>query len=299
MIHMIRTIVLFLITVAAVPLLVTVNLNIIGLDVWSSTEFNSFLFLQSCGVLLIVTGVFISILFSRFFAKYFMQMRIINVPQTAAETRLYQTVMSQSKAVGIKTPQIVIYRGKDINAFATGFQRNHAMLAVSQQLLDVMTQDEMEGVIAHEISHIANSDMLILALIQGFVNTVVYLPAYCVHFLTKYFLPSGSRQYNLMFYLSVSIMQLAFGWLASLIVMRFSRKREFYADQGGACIAGQECMIRALECLQASTHHHNMNTGFLYGTEGQFRYSIFQLFTSHPSLSERISALRSSDAVNK
>ncbi|MFV1984278.1 MAG: protease HtpX [Thiohalomonadales bacterium] len=291
MTNFIRTSVLFSLTVFAVALLYTVNILILGGGSWINLNFLEYSQFLVFLTLFVIIGALISLLLSKYIAKIFLKVRVVEIPETVNELRLFSTVKRLSDAVSIRMPDIMIYQGYDINAFATGFRRDYALLAVSQQLLDVMTQDEMEGVVGHEISHIANGDMLTLALMQGVVNSIVYLPANSIKFiLGKIF--TTQKFYHIMFYyLIVSATQLSFGWIASLLVMWFSRRREFHADLCGARIAGHESMLRALECLQAcKVSEVSPNLAINY--DNLSRSALYQLFISHPSLSARITALR-------
>jgi len=289
--NLLRTLILFSATVFAVALLFTVNVLILSSSNWLLLPSETFFQLLFWILAFVIIGSFVSILLSKLIVKLFLNVRTLVIPETANELRLYSTVKRLSDAVGIKMPIITIYQGYDINAFATGFKRDYALLAISQQLLEVMTQDEMGGVVGHEISHIANGDMLTLALMQGVVNSIVYLPANSVKFLLSKILPEQKSWHIIFYYLVVSLAQLSFGWVASLLVMWFSRQREFHADLCGAKIAGQESMLRALECMQAC-NGKIVSQNLAINYENIYRSSLYQLFISHPSLSARISALR-------
>jgi len=289
--NILRTSVLFLLTVLAVVALFSVNILILKNSQWISVSFQDYLNFLLFILLLIFSGAFASVILSKTIVKIFLDVRSLESPETVNECRLFSTVKRLSDAIGIKMPSIMIYQGYDINAFATGFRRHSALLAVSQQLLDVMTQDEMEGVIGHEISHIANGDMLTLALMQGVVNSIVYLPANTVKFLLTKIISDQKIYHVVFYYLIVTIMQLSFSWLASLLVMWFSRQREFHADMCGAKIAGHESMLRALECLQAC-NGKIVSQNLAINLDNFRRSSLYQVFISHPSLSARITALR-------
>ncbi len=291
MINIIRTIVLFSLTVFAVVLLFTLNVLLFISSNWLTISLNDYVYVITVIILIVTVGALASILLSKSIVRIFLNVRIMDSPETANELRLFSTVKRLSDAVGIKMPQIVIYNGHDINAFATGFRRDSALLAVSQQLLSVMTQDEMEGVVGHEISHIENGDMLTLALMQGVVNCIVYLPANSIRFGIEKIFSRRRTYYIVIYYFIVTLTQLSFGWIASLLVMWFSRQREFHADLCGAKIAGYECMLRALECLQACKDN-TVSQSLILNYDNLFRSSFYQLFISHPSLSARITALR-------
>lgn len=291
MTNFIRTFVLFISTIFVVTLLFTLNVLILKNSNLLNIALNDYFSFIQILILFVTVAALISVLLSKSIAKIFLNVRILESPATANELRLFSTVKRLSDAVGIKMPQIVIYHGHDINAFATGFRSDNALLAVSQQLLDVMTQDEMEGVVGHEISHIENGDMLTLALMQGVVNCIVYLPANSFRFIIEKLFSPQRRHYVVIYYFIVTLTQLSFGWIASLLVMWFSRQREFHADLCGAKIAGHESMLRALECLQACKDN-TVSQSLILNYDNLFRNSFYQLFISHPSLSARITALR-------
>ncbi len=286
-----KTLILFSSTVFAVALLFTVNILLLSGSIWFELSFKEYIEFLLLIITIVVFGALVSIFLSKFIVKIFLNVRNLQTPETVNELRLYATVKRLSDTVGIKKPQILIYQGHEINAFATGFRRDYAVLAVSQQLLNVMTQDEMEGVVGHEISHIANGDMLILALMQGVVNSIVYLPANSAKYLLSKIFPKQKTYHVMFYYLVVSMAQLSFGWVASLLVMWFSRQREFHADLCGAKIAGQESMLRALECMQAC-NGNTVSQNLALNYDNICRSSLYQLFISHPSLSARITALR-------
>jgi len=289
--NFIRTFVLFSVTVFAVAILFTVNVFILGATNWLTINFKEYIDLLLMMISFVVIGAFISIILSKYIVKYFLKVRTITLPESVNELRLLSTVKRLSEAVNIRIPDIMIYQGVDINAFTTGFRRDFALLAVSQQLLDVMTQDEMEGVIGHEISHIANGDMLTLALMQGVVNSIVFIPANSVKFIISKILPEQKSYHIMFYYIIVTLSQLSFGWIASLLVMWFSRQREFHADLCGAQIAGHESMLSALECLQAC-NRNTVSQNLIINVDSLRRSYFYQLFISHPSLSARITALR-------
>ncbi len=283
--------VLFSITVAAVVVLLIVNILIINADNWRNLNYSDYSNLLLYTIFVVVIGAVTAVLLSKFIVRTFLDARTLNIPESTNELRFVSTVKRLSAAVGITMPEIVVYQGNDINAFATGYRRNNALLAVSQQLLDVMAQDEMEGVVGHEISHIANGDMLTLALMQGIVNCLVYLPANSLKFVFGKFFKSQQFYHVVIYYLVVTMAQLSIAWMASLLVMWFSRQREFHADLCGAKIAGHESMLRALECLQACKNN-SVSPNLVIRYDNVFRNSLYQLFISHPSLSARITALR-------
>lgn len=217
---------------------------------------------------------------------------MIEQPSDPTERWLVETVRRQAERVGIGMPEVAIYDAPDMNAFATGMNRNEALVAVSTGLLQAMTKDEIEGVLAHEISHVANGDMVTLALIQGVVNTfVIFLSRVIGHFVDRVVFRT-EREYGPAFMVTTLIAQMVLGILASIIVMWFSRQREFRADAGGAQLAGRNKMIAALERLQRrhepSQLPERLEAFGISGGEGGLR----TLFMSHPPLEVRIAALR-------
>lgn len=233
-------------------------------------------------------GSFISLLMSKFIAKRSTGARVIEQPRGKEEEWLLNTVKRQAQNAGIGMPEVAIYDSPEINAFATGANRNNALVAVSTGLLRNMTADEAEAVLGHEVSHVANGDMVTLTLIQGVLNTFVYFFARLV----ANAINRGNNNF-MIYFMTVMAFQVVFGALASIIVMWFSRYREFRADSGGASLAGKQKMIAALERLK-SNHTDSQLEGQLtaFGING--KRGMAELFMSHPPLEKRIQALRDS-----
>lgn len=289
-----KRILLFLATNLAVVLVLGVVLNLI----FAATGLNS----SSIGGLLVLAAVFgfggslISLAMSKGIAKRSVGAQVIGQPANSREQWLLETVSRQAKQAGIGMPEVAVYHSPDINAFATGAKRDSALVAVSSGLLDSMTQDEAEAVLAHEVSHIANGDMVTLTLIQGVVNTFVIFFARLVAGVIDNFL-SGDEEGEgglgfLGYMATVFVMEMLFGVLASVIVMWFSRQREFRADQGGASLAGKQKMIAALERLKQAHEPKLEGTLLAFGING--KKGLTQLFLSHPPLEQRIASLRNS-----
>mgnify|MGYP002621791623 CR=1 FL=1 len=239
-------------------------------------------------------GAFISLLMSKWVAKRFTGAEVIDQPRDQIEAWLLDTVRRQARQAGIAMPEVAIYDSPDVNAFATGPSKNNALVAVSTGLLQSMNRDEAEAVLGHEVSHIANGDMVTLTLIQGVLNTFVIFLARVVGGLIDSFLrrDDDSGGYGIGYFLTVMVLEIIFGLFASIIVMWFSRQREFRADAGGARLAGRDKMIRALQRLQMSYgHSHLPEQVKAFGiTPGGKSWS--RLFMSHPPLEERIAALQ-------
>jgi heat shock protein HtpX len=240
-------------------------------------------------------GSFISLAMSKWIAKRFTGARVIEQPRDATEQWLVDTVRRQARQAGIGMPEVAVYDAPEINAFATGMNKNSALVAVSTGLLRSMSQDEAEAVLGHEVSHVANGDMVTLALIQGVVNTFVIFLARVVGGMIDRVLfrrDNDSSGYGIGYFVTVMVLEVIFGLLASIIVMWFSRYREFRADAGGAKLAGRDKMIAALERLQSSYGQSHLPEqvkafGITPGKAG-----LSRLFMSHPPLEERIAALR-------
>ncbi|EPE5166287.1 protease HtpX [Yersinia enterocolitica] len=245
-------------------------------------------------------GAFVSLLMSKWMALRSVGGEVIEQPRNETERWLLDTVRRQSQQAGIAMPQVAIYQAPDINAFATGARRDASLVAVSTGLLQNMSRDEAEAVIAHEISHVANGDMVTMTLIQGIVNTFVIFISRLIAQVAAGFLSSdrdneGSSSGNPMVYFAVSmVLELVFGILASIITMWFSRHREFHADAGSARLVGREKMIAALQRLKTSYEPQEAGTLMAFCINGKSK-SFSELFMSHPPLDKRIEALRSGE----
>ncbi len=243
-------------------------------------------------------GAFVSLLMSKWMALRSVGGEVIEQPQNETERWLMQTIAQQSQQAGIAMPKVAIYHAPDINAFATGARRDASLVAVSTGLLQNMSRDEAEAVLAHEISHIASGDMVTMTLIQGIVNTFVIFISRILAQIAAGFL-SGDREEgesnngNPMVYFVVSmVLELVFGIVASIITMWFSRHREFHADAGSARLVGREKMIAALQRLKTSYEPQEASTMMAFCINGKSK-SLSELFMSHPPLDKRIEALRS------
>jgi len=239
-------------------------------------------------------GSFISLLISKWMAKRTTGAQVIEQPRNDAERWLVDTVRRQAENSGIKMPEVAIYDAPEINAFATGPSRNNSLVAVSTGLLRAMDRSEAEAVLAHEVSHVANGDMVTMALIQGVLNTFVIVLARVVGRVIDGYI-SGNREGGPGFgyYVIVFVLDMVFGLFASMIAMWFSRRREFRADAGGASLAGRDKMVAALQRL---AQNHGQNTLpkqiAAFGISGAVAHGMKRLLMSHPPLEERIAALR-------
>lgn len=236
-------------------------------------------------------GSFISLAMSKWIAKRSVGAQVIEQASNPTERWLVETVQRQAQQAGIGMPEVAIYQSPEINAFATGMNKNNALVAVSTGLLNSMSKDEAEAVLGHEVSHVANGDMVTLTLIQGVVNTFVLFFARIAASVVSSALSRGNDGLKHVIYFAATlIFQIIFGILASVIVMWFSRQREYRADAGGASLAGRQKMIAALQRLQ-NAHEESRLDGQLtaFGINGK---KSNELFMSHPPLEKRIEALR-------
>ena len=278
---------LFLLTNLAVLILAGIVMSVLGVNPS-----------QMSGLLVMAAifgfgGSIISLLLSKFMAKRGTGAVVITEPRNPTERWLLDTVARQAKAAGIGMPEVAIYDAPEINAFATGANRNNALVAVSTGLLHNMSEEEAEAVLGHEISHVANGDMITMALLQGVLNTFVIVLARVVGGIIDSAL-SGNRDSGrgFAYYIIVFVLEMVFGLFATMIAMWFSRRREFRADAGGASLAGRQKMIAALERLKLNHGQSTLPTQIAaFGIAGS---TAKKLFLSHPPLEERIAALRSS-----
>jgi heat shock protein HtpX len=288
---------LFLLTNLAIMLVLGVVISVFGLG-QVLDEQGIDLDLQALLVLSAVvgmTGSVVSLAMSKFMAKRMTNAQVIEVAHTEQEEWLFKTVQRQAQAAGIGMPEVAIYDAPDMNAFATGMFRNSALVAVSTGLLAAMKRDEVEAVLAHEVSHVANGDMITLALIQGVVNTFVFFLSRVVGHVVDRVVFKTERGHGPAYWITAIIAQVVLGILASAIVMWFSRQREFRADAGGANIAGRQKMVGALKRLQQSANQPHLPEQLeAFGISGGMGVGIKRLFMSHPPLEDRIEALQQS-----
>ncbi|OGT82569.1 MAG: zinc metalloprotease HtpX [Gammaproteobacteria bacterium RIFCSPLOWO2_02_FULL_61_13] len=295
-----KRIALFLATNLAVVLVLGVVMELFGirgvLDAQGQgIDYNGLLIMSA---VVGMTGSFISLAISKRMALMSTGARIIDQPANQAEAWLVETVRAQANAAGIGMPDVAIFNSPDVNAFATGMDRNHALVAVSTGLLGQMDRDQAEAVLGHEVSHVANGDMVTLTLIQGVVNTFVFFLSRVVGVLVDRAVFKVERGHGPGYWITVLVAQMVLGILASIIVMWFSRQREFRADRGGATLAGREKMISALAQLQRATNPAPLPEQLAaFGISGGRAGGLRSLFMTHPSLDDRIAALRKIENV--
>jgi len=290
-----KRIFLLIVTNFAVLAVLSVSMQLLGIDRMLAQDAG----LNLQGLLLMAAifgfgGSFISLLISKWMAKRATGAQVVEVPSNTTERWLVDTVKRQADKAGIGMPEVAIYDAPEINAFATGWNKNSALIAVSTGLLQNMTQDEAEAVLGHEVSHVANGDMVTLTLIQGVVNTFVIFLSRVVGFLVDRMLLKNERGHGPGFWITTIVAELVLGILASVIVMWFSRYREFRADAGGASLAGRNKMIAALERLKLNHEQPAQLPDAVksFGISGGVGGGLKRLFMSHPPLDERITALR-------
>ena len=283
---------LFLATNFAIMLLISLIFQIFGLEgilAENGVDLNLTALLVMSGVIGF-GGSIISLLMSKWLAKRSMKVQIIETPQNQTEQWLLQVVKQQAQQAGINMPEVGIFESQSPNAFATGANKNNALVAVSTGLLQQMNKDEVEAVLGHEITHVSNGDMITLTLIQGVVNTfVIFFSRILGHFIDRVIM-KNQQGYGMGYFIGSFIGQILFSLLANIIVSWFSRRREFKADIGGAELAGRNKMINALRRLQQSTNPQPMPDEMsAFGISGAG--VVKELFKTHPPLEVRILAL--------
>lgn len=286
-----KRIFLFILTNLAILFVISITLRLLGVDkILNESGGINFNALLAMSAVMGFAGSLISLFLSKWSAKRMVGAQVITNPIDPTELWLMETVHKQAQAAGIGMPEVAIYEAPDINAFATGWNRNNALVAVSTGLLHNMSRDEAEAVLAHEISHVANGDMITLALMQGVVNTFVIFFSKIIGHLVDRLVFKTEREYGPAYWVTSIIAQMLLGILASMIVMWFSRQREFRADAGGANLAGRNKMIAALEKLKINHEQATLPEQMAaFGIAGGGGFA--KLFSTHPSLDERIEAL--------
>lgn len=289
---------LFLLTNLGVIALASLTLNLLGVDQIlneSGTGLDLTSLLIFCAVFGF-SGAFISLFLSKFMAKRTTGVQLITNPRTADERWLMETVKDLSQKAGIGMPEVGIFPANQANAFATGWNKNNALVAVSAGLLQRFDREEARAVMAHEIGHVANGDMVTLTLIQGVVNTFVMFLARIIGHTVDKVVFKTERGVGIGYYIVTIVAEIILGFLATMIVMAFSRYREYRADAAGAHLASREGMIRALQRLQAETQAGAPSpmpkSMQAFGISSGFQQSLGKLFASHPPLEQRINTLR-------
>ncbi|HIG64587.1 MAG TPA: protease HtpX [Methyloprofundus sp.] len=283
---------LFLATNVAIMVVISIVFSLLGLSGTldangADLNLNALLIMSA---IIGMSGSFISLAMSKWSAKRGMGVHVIEQPQNNTEKWLVDLVARQAQRVGVDMPEVGIFQTPDANAFATGMTKNSSLVAVSTGLLQSMSPDEVEAVVGHEMSHVANGDMVTMALMQGVVNTFVYFFASVIGHVVDRVVFKNERGHGMGYFIVQIIAQIALSFLASMLVMWFSRHREFKADAGGAKLAGREKMIAALRALQRAHEPEELPGQFAaFAINGG---GVKKLFMSHPPLEERIAALQ-------
>jgi len=288
-----KRIMLYLATNLAIIVVLSITLRLLGIgslldQQGVNLDINSLLVYAA---VIGFTGSFISLAISKWTAKHMTGAKVITSPSSETERWLVNTVQQQAQQAGIGMPEVAIYNSAAPNAFATGMNRNNALVAVSSGLLQSMTRDEVEAVLAHEVSHISNGDMVTMALIQGVINTFVIVLSRIIGHLVDRTVFKTERGHGPAFWITSIIAELVLGILASIIVMWFSRQREFRADAGAARLVGPQKMIAALQRLAGTSKEALPDQLNALGISGG-KVGISELFMTHPRIEDRINALR-------
>jgi heat shock protein HtpX len=287
-----KRIFLFLATNMAIVLVLSVTMRLLGVEPYLTAQGLNLTSLLIFAAVMGFGGSLISLAISKWMAKKSMGVRVIETPSNSTEFWLVETVKKYADDAGIGMPEVGIFDTPEVNAFATGMNKNNALVAVSSGLLNAMTRQEAEAVIGHEIAHVANGDMVTLALIQGVVNTFVMFLSRVIGHTVDRVVFKNENGHGPAFFVTMIIAELVLGVLASIIVMWFSRQREFRADRGGASLAGKQAMISALERLKSLHPAPLPEKMAAFGIAGGGAGGIKRLFMTHPLLEERIAALR-------
>jgi heat shock protein HtpX len=290
---MLQRVGLFILMNLAVLLLVRIVVGVFGIDFYLSQQGLNLQLLLVWSFLFGMAGSFISLMASKWMAKRFTGAEVIERPRNSTESWLVNTVHMHAQAAGIAQPEVCIYDSPEPNAFATGPSRSNSLVAVSTGLLRAMNEDEASAVLGHEVSHIANGDMVTMALLQGVLNTFVYFLSTVIGYLVDRVVFKNEEGVGIGYYVVTIAAQLVLGVLASIVLAWFSRRREFRADAGGARLAGTNKMIGALQALKRSMQPSELPEQMAaFGISGSGRRGLMALLASHPPLDDRIAALR-------
>ena len=283
----------FLVTNLAIVFVLSITMRLLGVEPFLNANGLNLNSLLIFAAVMGFGGAFISLAISKWSAKQMSGAVTIDNPKTPDEIWLMNVVKKQSTAVGIQMPEVAIFNSPVVNAFATGMSRNSSLVAVSSGLLEMMTKDEAEAVIGHEISHIANGDMVTLTLIQGVVNTFVLFFSRVIGYTVDKVIFKTRQGTGPAFFITMIISELLLGLLASIVVMWFSRQREYRADIGGGQLAGKQKMIAALKRLKAQYESSALPKSIAaLGISGEQGMGLKELFSTHPSLDDRIARLQ-------
>jgi heat shock protein HtpX len=287
-----KRILLFVLTNFAILLVASVTLRLLGVEPWLNQNGINFTSLLIFGAVLGFGGAFVSLAISKWMAKRAMGVHVIDTPRNPDEAWLVETVRRLAQQAGIGMPEVGYFESPAPNAFATGARRDKSLVAVSTGLLRSMGRSEVEAVLGHEVSHVANGDMVTLTLIQGVVNTFVFVASRLIGNIVDKVVFRNERGQGPAFWITTLVAELVLAFLATMVVMWFSRQREFRADAGGAGLCGRQNMIGALAAL-GRTHADSLPARMAaFGISGRVGQGLRRLFMSHPPIEERIAALR-------
>ena len=293
-----KRVVLFLATNMAIVLVLSVTMRLLGVEPYLNANGLNLQSLLIFAAVMGFGGAFISLAISKWTAKMSVGAQVITDPRTQEELWLVQTVARQAQAAGIRMPEVAIFDSPEVNAFATGMTKNSSLVAVSTGLLRGMTREEAEAVLGHEVAHAANGDMVTMALIQGVVNTFVMFLSRVIGHTVDRVVFKNENGHGPAFFVTMIVAELVLGLLASIIVMWFSRQREFRADRGGASLAGRQAMITALKRLQTQHDPQPLPDKMAaFGISGGRAGGFKRLFMTHPPLEERIAALEANAEI--
>src|SRR5688572_12895135 len=281
-----KRVLLFVLTNFAILIVASVTLRLLGVEPWLNAQGINFNSLLIFGAAIGFGGAFLSLALSKWMAKRAMGVQVIATPGTEREMWLVETVRRQAQQAGIGMPEVGIFNSPTPNAFATGARRNAALVAVSSGLLERMGRQEVEAVLGHEVSHVANGDMVTLTLIQGVVNTFVFVASRVIGNIVDKVVFRNERGHGPAFWITTMIAELVLAFLATMIVMWFSRQREFRADGGGARLAGRMSMVGALEALKRAHTEPLPDKMAAFGIAGGIGQGLKKLFMSHPPIEE-------------
>ena len=285
----------FVITNLAILVVLSAVLRLLGVEPFLQQQGLSYRSLSIFAAVFGMGGAFISLALSKWTAKRLTGAQVITSPVSGTETWLVKTVSELARASGVGMPEVAIYSSEDKNAFATGMRRNNSLVAVSSGLLNRMDKEEIRAVLAHEMSHVVNGDMVTLALIQGVLNTFVIFLSRVIGYIVDRAVFKNERGRGIGFWITTILTQIVLAILASIIVFWFSRKREYRADSGAAGLVGKKPMIGALQSLKASIQQQHLPDEMAaFGISGSKKRGLAALFATHPDLDDRIRALTES-----
>ena len=292
-----KRVLLFLATNFAILIVASVTLRLLGVEPWLNENGIDFTSLLIFGAVIGFGGAFVSLALSRWMAKRAMGVQLIDQPRNEHEAWLLETVRRLAQQAGIGMPEVGWFQSASPNAFATGARRDKSLVAVSTGLMERMSRAEVEAVLGHEVSHVANGDMVTLTLIQGVVNTFVFVASRLIGSVVDRVVFRNENGHGPAFWITTIVAELVLAFLATMVVMWFSRQREFRADHGGASLAGRQNMIAALQALGRAHTESLPDKMAAFGISGRRGEGFRRLFSSHPPIEERIAALQASTAA--